>query len=59
MYNTGSEPVKITTGDKITQLMNLPIIYPTWEELSNDEFSKCVESTLRGEKVFGSSDSLA
>lgn len=59
LYNTGSEPVKITTGDKITQLMNLPIIYPTWKEISNDEFSKCVESTLRGEKGFGSSDSLA
>jgi len=55
LYNTGSEPVTITTGDKITQLMNLPIIYPTWEEISNDEFSKCVDSTSRGEKGFGSS----
>src|SRR5574344_2079225 len=54
LYNTGSEPVTITTGDKITQLMNLPIIYPTWEEISNDKFSKCVDNTLRGEKGFGS-----
>lgn len=56
LYNTGTEPVTIATGDKITQLMNLPIIYPTWEEISNDEFSKCIDNTSRGEKGFGSSD---
>jgi len=55
LYNTGSEPVTITTGDKITQLMNLPVIYPVWREVSSDEFLTHTNNTLRGEKGFGSS----
>lgn len=58
LYNTGSDPVTITTGDKITQLMNLPIIYPSWQEISSDEFSDSIKSTLRGENGFGSSGSF-
>lgn len=57
LYNTGPDPVTITTGDKITQLMNLPIIYPSWQEISSDEFSDSIENTLRGENGFGSSGS--
>lgn len=56
MYNTGSDPVTITTGEKITQLMNLPIMYPVWQEMSEDEFSSNVSITSRGENGFGSSD---
>lgn len=56
LYNTGTEPVKICTGDKITQLMNIPIIYPTWRELSNENFDSGIEETSRGSKGFGSSD---
>lgn len=55
LYNTGSEPVTITTGDKITQLMNLPIIYPTWCEISDDNFIANVTETSRGSNGFGSS----
>lgn len=55
LYNTGADPVTVTTGDKITQLMNLPIIYPTWEETSSSEFLTHTDNTLRGEKGFGSS----
>lgn len=56
LYNTGSDSVTITTGEKITQLMNLPIIYPVWQEMSDDEFSSNVSVTSRGENGFGSSD---
>ena len=55
LYNTGNEPVSITTGEKITQLMNLPIIYPSWHEVSNDEFSSRASPSNRGENGFGSS----
>ena len=57
LYNTGNEPITISTGEKITQLMNIPIIYPTWVEMSNDDFSSDVIETSRGDKGFGSSDS--
>lgn len=56
LYNSGTEPVSITTGEKITQLMNLPIIYPSWCEVSNEEFSSKASLTTRGENGFGSSD---
>lgn len=55
LYNTGNDPISICTGEKITQLMNIPIIYPTWEEYSSEEFSSAVVSTSRGENGFGSS----
>jgi dUTP pyrophosphatase len=57
IYNTGSDPVTVTTGEKITQLMNLPIIYPTWKEVSNSEFDLYSSTTDRGSNGFGSSGS--
>lgn len=53
LYNTSAEPVRICTGDKITQLMNIPIIYPSWVEVLNEDFS--VIETARGCNGFGSS----
>lgn len=55
IFNSGNEPVAISTGEKITQLMNLPIIYPTWQEVSNEVFDKTVIPTQRGSSGFGSS----
>lgn len=57
LCNTGSEPVTVTTGDKITQLMNLPIIYPVWQEVTNDDFDACASKSDRGSNGFGSSGS--
>ena len=57
LYNTGSDPVTITTGEKITQLMNIPIIYPVWKEVANSDFESVVSVTTRGSNGFGSSGS--
>lgn len=57
LCNTGSEPVTVATGDKITQLMNLPIIYPVWQEVTNDDFDACASKSDRGSNGFGSSGS--
>ena len=57
LYNTSTEPVKICTGDKITQLMNIPIIYPSWQEVSDEYFNSNVEKTSRDCSGFGSSGS--
>jgi dUTP pyrophosphatase len=57
LYNTGNEPVTIMTGDKITQLMNLPIIYPQWKEVSNTDFALNTSKSDRGSNGFGSSGS--
>lgn len=57
LFNTSAVPVTITTGEKITQLMNVPIIYPTWSFATNSEFDSAVslENTSRGDNGFGSS----
>lgn len=55
LFNSGNEPVSIKTGDKIIQLMNLPIIYPVWEEVAGDDFSKMAAPSDRGNQGFGSS----
>ena len=55
LYNTGSESVTINTGDKITQLMNLPIIYPIWKEVTLTEFNNSTTKSDRGSNGFGSS----
>ena len=57
LYNTGNESVTISTGEKITQLMNIPVIYPEWQEISNEEFSADIAETSRGSNGFGSSGS--
>lgn len=46
LYNHGNEAYTVNAGDKVAQLIVLPVIYPVLESLSEDE---------RGEKGFGSS----
>ena len=57
VVNTGNVPVSIKAGDKLIQFMKLPIIYPTFVELSNEEFNNSVLETARGTGGFGSSGS--
>lgn len=49
LYNHGNEPYYFNAGDKITQLVILPILTPKFE-LVND-----LEDTERGNNGFGSS----
>lgn len=49
LYNHGNEPYSFNAGDKITQLVILPILTPKFE-LVND-----LEDTERGNNGFGSS----
>ena len=49
LYNHGTEPVKFNAGDKITQLVIMPVYIPEWLELV-DKF----EDTERGNGGFGS-----
>ena len=49
LYNHGTEPVQFKAGDKITQLVIMPVYIPD-ELVEVDEF----ESTERGSNGFGS-----
>ena len=48
LYNHGSKPYQISRGDKITQLVVLPIIYPTIEIVED------LKESERGNGGFGS-----
>lgn len=54
LYNSGSTPVEISSGEKIIQFMQLPIIRDNWVEVTNDEFDAIPESE-RNTGGFGSS----
>ena len=55
VINTGTTPVSIKTGDKLVQFMHLPVFYPAWHEVSNEEYTNTATATSRGEGGFGSS----
>lgn len=55
LVNTSAEPVSIKTGEKVIQFMNLPVIYPTLQEVSQEDFDKLKSDSARGESGFGSS----
>ena len=55
VINTSNQPVSIKTGDKLIQFMHLPVLFPEWHEVSNDEYLNTASSTTRGEGGFGSS----
>lgn len=55
LFNSGNDPVTITTGDKIIQVMQLPVFYPKWNEVTLSEFDSQTVETERGSKGFGSS----
>ena len=50
LYNNGDEPVILTEGSKITQLVILPVIIPDVLDVVES-----LEDTERGDKGFGSS----
>lgn len=49
LYNNGDEPVEFKRGDKITQLVILPVIIP------EVEIANSLDETERGNNGFGSS----
>ena len=49
LYNHSNKPYEVKAGDKISQLVVMPILIPTFELVEE------LEETERGEKGFGSS----
>jgi len=43
-------------GDKLTQMMLIPVFHTQYEEVSENEYNKIMENSDRGDKGFGSSD---
>ena len=43
-------------GDKLTQMMLIPIFHTEYEEIDENEYNKLMESSNRGDAGFGSSD---
>ena len=56
LTNTSDHPVSFNTGDKLLQFVNLPVIYPIFAEVLNEDYDKLVVPSDRGDKGFGSSD---
>ena len=49
VYNHGAFPAKFLAGDKVTQLVVMPVLYPTYEAVDS------IEGGDRGDAGFGSS----
>ena len=43
-------------GDKLTQMMLIPVFHTEYEEITENEYNKIMENSDRGDKGFGSSD---
>lgn len=43
-------------GDKLTQMMLIPVFHTQYEEVSENEYNQLMEKSERGDKGFGSSD---
>ena len=43
-------------GDKLTQMMLIPIFHTQYEEVDNNEYQKIMENSERGDQGFGSQD---
>ena len=54
VINTSPDPIVLKTGDKLIQFMYLPVVYPTFSEISNTEYDN-YNTTDRGSNGFGSS----
>lgn len=50
------EKIKIYCGDKITQMVILPVIRMNAEEISKDEYFELMKDSQRGSNAFGHSD---
>lgn len=46
----------IFCGDKLTQMLILPIVHEQYEEVDEDEYNKIMSESERGDSGFGSSD---
>ena len=46
----------IYCGDKLTQMMLIPVFHDEYIDITEDEYNKIMESSQRGDKGFGSSD---
>ena len=46
----------VYAGDKLTQMMLIPIFHSKYEEVSEEEYNKIMENSNRGDSGFGSSD---
>ena len=46
----------IFCGDKLVQMMLIPIIHTQYEEATEDEYNKIMENSQRGDSGFGSTD---
>lgn len=57
IYNLGKEDVTINTGKGCVQVKVHKVPEIDFEEISEDEFKKISDASIRGEKGFGSSDS--
>lgn len=49
LINHGTEPFVVSHGMRIAQLLVVPVLYPTWTEVS------ALDATQRGDSGFGSS----
>ena len=43
-------------GDKLVQMILIPVYYEEYEEINEDEYNKIMKDSLRGSNGFGSSD---
>lgn len=43
-------------GDKLTQMMLIPIIHTQYEDITEEEYNKLMENSQRGDSGFGSQD---
>ena len=46
----------IYCGDKLTQMILLPVFHTQYEEIDEEEYNKLMQNSLRGSNGFGSSD---
>lgn len=53
---TKETPCAVYCGDKLMQMVILPVIHPVIKELTKNEYSDVTSDSTRGDKGFGSSD---
>ena len=53
---TKDTPCVVYCGDKLMQMVILPVIHPAIKELTKSEYSDVTSDSTRGDKGFGSSD---
>lgn len=54
--NIDEEKSIVYCGDKLTQMMLIPVFHTQYEEVSEDEYDQLMAKSERGDRGFGSSD---